>query len=95
MGHKLKPLEIELYKKIDNILYNEWDPIGISGFAPEDEYHSYLPLVFKLAIENASSQSIADYLTTVRTQTMGLSPDDKHDLKISKIILQLKQDIGL
>ena len=95
MGQKLKPLEIKLYKSIDKILYKEWDPIGISGIAPEDEYQSYLPLVFKLAMEHTNPQSIADYLTKVRTKTMGLSHSDWHDLEIAKKILNFKKAIGL
>jgi len=93
MGQKLTPLELKLYKKIDDILYLEWDPIGISGLAPKDEYWSYLPLVFKLAMENTNPQPLADYLTKARTQTMGLSHSDWHDLEIAKKILNLKKAI--
>jgi len=95
MGKKLKPSELEFYKKIDTILYLEWDPIGISGFAPEDEYRSYLPLVFKIALENTDSKLLVDYLTKVRTQTMGLDNNYSDDLQIAEKILHIKKDIGL
>jgi hypothetical protein len=30
MGKKLTPNQMELYKRIDEILFYKWDPIGIS-----------------------------------------------------------------
>ena len=30
MGKKLPPDQLELYKRIDEILFYKWDPIGIS-----------------------------------------------------------------
>jgi hypothetical protein len=37
------PQEIKIYKRIDEILWEEWDPIGVNGY-PEarDEYYCYL-----------------------------------------------------
>jgi len=97
MGKQFEPSELEFYKKIDKILYLEWDPIGISGFDfnAEDEYRAYLPLVFKLALENADLKLLVDYLTKVRTQTMGLDNNYSHDLQIAEKILHIKKDIGL
>ena len=47
----LPPLELELYKRCDEVLHYVWDPIGISD-VPEarDEYESYLPTVWRLVI---------------------------------------------
>lgn len=30
----------ELYKAIDEVLWNDWDPIGVNDIAPRDEYQS-------------------------------------------------------
>jgi len=97
MGKKLEPFELEFYKKIDKILYLEWDPIGISNldFNAEDEYRAYLPFIFKLALENTDSKLLVDYLTKVRTKTMGLYNNYSHDLQIAEKILHIKKDIGL
>jgi len=44
MGQKLPPKQLELYKRIDEILFYRWDPIGVSdGAWARDEYQSYLP----------------------------------------------------
>ena len=97
MGKRLEPFELEFYKKIDKILYLEWDPIGISDFDfnAEDEYRAYLPIIFKLALENTDSKLLVDYLTKVRTKTMGLDNNYSHDLQIAEKILHIKKDIGL
>ena len=49
MGQKLPPDQMELYRRVDEVLHYLWDPIGVAG-APEarDEYYSYLPHVFSL-----------------------------------------------
>lgn len=96
MGQKLPPQQMELYKRIDEILFYKWDPIGISdGAWARDEYQSYLPRVFKLTLENNSPEPIADYLTVIATENMGLSEARQHDMKIAKLILEIKEDVGL
>src|SRR5690606_29989731 len=37
-----------LYKKINDILWFDWDPIGVNDLAPSDEYHRYVPEIFTL-----------------------------------------------
>lgn len=96
MGRRLPPDQLALYKRIDGILWKEWDPIGISDI-PEarDEYYDYLPQVFKLAIEGASAKTIAEYLHSVETETMGLSGNLKHCKEVANIILRDKEALGL
>ena len=87
---------MELYKRIDEILYYKWDPIGVSdGDWGRDEYQSYLPRVFKLALENKTPEPIANYLTVITTENMRLSEAKEHDMKIAKLILEVKEGIGL
>ncbi len=62
-----------LYKIIDEILWTEWDPIGVNNCdEARDEYYSYIPQVFKLKIGNAAKETIAQYLLNVETERMGL-----------------------
>lgn len=87
---------MELYKRIDELLYYKWDPIGISDSDwARDEYQSYLPRVFILALENKIPEPIANYLTAITTENMGLSEAKEHDMKIAKLILEVKEGIGL
>ena len=91
MGKKLPPDQLQLYEGIDNILWTDWDPIGISG--PDwarDEYTGYVPQVFKLALEGAAPSKIAEYLHKVVTERMGLSSSVDQQLGVAKKIRDLK-----
>ena len=96
MGKKLPPEQLELYKRIDEILFYKWDPIGISdGDWARDEYQSYLPRVFAYELESDSAEPIAKYLGVVSTQSMGLSAAPEHDLKIAQMSIEVKVGLGL
>ncbi len=50
----LKPHRTPLYKSIDKVLWEEWDPIGVNdAIQARGEYSSYVPDVYKLKIKNA------------------------------------------
>lgn len=42
---------IAFYKGVREILWNNWDPIGVNNIAPRDEYQSYVPEIFFLLIQ--------------------------------------------
>lgn len=60
-------------RELRQILMDEWDPIHLRGVAEAaDEYDGYLgPLAARLR-EGASPDVIADYLTEVEEDRMGL-----------------------
>ncbi len=96
MGKKLNRKEIELYKFIDEILINEWDPIGVSGI-PEarDEYYAYIPQIFKMAINGESAQIIAKLLIDIEMKDMALLGTNTNCKKVAEKIIEEKQRIGL
>src|SRR5690554_4253656 len=49
----------ELYQKVDEILWNDWDPIGVNDIAPRDEYQSYTPTIFNLIKNGADKETVA------------------------------------
>jgi hypothetical protein len=57
MGKTLPPDQLALYKRIDEILWEDWDPIGVVAFgdAARDEYQSYLPSIFAWRSNGATS----------------------------------------
>jgi hypothetical protein len=71
----MNPAQNEVYKIIDKILWNDWDPIGVKEYEEDarDEYQSYVPQIFKLKIDNAGKELIAQYLFNIETERMGLS----------------------
>lgn len=96
MGKKLPPDQLELYKRIDEILFYKWDPIGVSDSDwARDEYQSYLPNVFAYAMESDSPEPIAKFLGVASTESMGLSAAPEHDWKIAELIIEVKEGLGL
>ena len=78
MEIKLSPQQLDLYNSIDEILWKDWDPVGISKTGSRDEYYAYLPDVFRLVQQSAPTPEIAEYLHQVAKDKMGLisSVDD-------------------
>ncbi|MGB3181147.1 MAG: hypothetical protein WBB45_07135 [Cyclobacteriaceae bacterium] len=60
-----------LYKRIDNILWLDWDPIGVNDYAPRDEYQSYVPQLFRLKKQNAKRDEIAEKLLMLERDVIG------------------------
>ena len=92
MGSRLSPKDSALYQAVDEVMHYIWDPIGVRE-CPQarDEYHSYVPQVFRLLREGASREVIANYLNQVATETIGLTGKAKdHDLKVADILIDWK-----
>ncbi|MEZ0486140.1 hypothetical protein [Fibrella aquatica] len=79
----------DLYNAIDDILWNDWDPIGVNTYAPRDEYRSYTPAILRLKINSANAEVIADTLHQIETVTIGVLGDSKHCLHVATKICNL------
>lgn len=92
MGKRLPESDLKLYKALDEILWKDWDPIGVQWAkeAARDEYHSYLPKVFELAKSNESKQEISDYLLNTETEYMGLPGNKERCDKIALLVLEAR-----
>jgi len=80
----------ELYKIVDEILWNEWDPIGINKIAPRDEYQSYVPQIFSMLNQNKTNNEIADKLYKIETETIGVMGSFENCLKTAKKLTKEK-----
>ena len=63
----------EIQDSIRQILYHEWDPIGVAGSAPEDEYDSYIAPVYRILIRSRSEQELVEYLFRTARDTIGVA----------------------
>jgi hypothetical protein len=61
---KLSPGHKALYKAIDEILWNDWDPGVLNQYDdwPRDEYSEYVPAIFSLKIHGADAETMASHL---------------------------------
>ncbi|PKV62388.1 hypothetical protein [Pontibacter ramchanderi] len=77
-----------LYKRIDEILWYDWDPIAINNVAPRDEYQAYVPEVYNLRKSGATRGEIAQHLHELENKKMGMDGDLERCLEIADKILQ-------
>ncbi len=71
----------ELRRRVDEILYYIWDPIGVAAEpSTRDEYERYVAGLISLLEKNADSKQVAAYLDDIAKNRMGLHPNDKHSL---------------
>ncbi|MFI2549769.1 hypothetical protein, partial [Streptomyces rochei] len=69
MGQKLADSDLEFYRRVDEVLYYVWDPIGVSSCpATRDEYQRYLPTVFAMLQEGSAASQIAAFLDKTATE---------------------------
>jgi len=75
---------------IDEILWNEWDPIGVNDI-PEvrDEYHSYTWKIVELKMRGADCETIAQYLFEIETGHMGVNGNLEICRRVSQNIISL------
>jgi hypothetical protein len=65
--------EIDL-GELRRIGWDIWDPIGVHGLAPADEYDTYLLHVAGLLCRGASTREAVSYLDAIATDHMGIGP---------------------
>ena len=62
----------ELANAIDEILWEDWDPIGMKKMnGPRDEYSGYVAELFSLVLANASQEEIAKRLEALAEDLCG------------------------
>lgn len=84
-----RPKDLLQFQIVDDILWYDWDPIGINDIAPRDEYQSYTPQIFNLFKSNANINIIAKALSKIETVNIGLSGNMEKCLKIANKILAI------
>lgn len=89
---KSSPTEIRIYNSIDEILWRDWDPIGLNNDdnSPRDEYYGYIPEIFKLKMENADIETIALKLDFYSVNRMGLASNLSHCKVVARKIIDIK-----
>jgi hypothetical protein len=82
----------KLYQKIDEILWNDWDPIGINADAPRDEYQTYTPIIFSLKHKGATQIEIANKLYKIEKETIGVEGNLANCQNVAKKIIELTNE---
>lgn len=87
MGQRLSPVELEIYRRVDEVLHYLWDPIGVAG-TPEcrNEYQSYLPQVYSMLMAKKPASEIAGHIANVASESMGLRSEIGHLIELVEIM---------
>ena len=94
MGQKLSQQDLELYKRVEEVLHYIWDPIGISDEPyARSEYYTYSGIVFSLLKRSEEGKAISDYLVEVEVKQMGLGPSQEKAKRVAGILLAYKDKI--
>lgn len=81
----------ELRRRVDEILYYIWDPIGVAAEpSTRDEYERYVAGLISLLETNADSKQIAAYLDDIAKNCLGLQTNEKHSLGVARLVLAWK-----
>ncbi|MBA6384554.1 hypothetical protein H4J45_18520 [Colwellia sp. BRX10-6] len=92
MNNQLSTSEKGLYRRVDEILFYLWDPIGVCDIPmARDEYQSYLPKVFKLLINDSKDHEVSAYLIKVESGSMGMSANSKKALEVARLLIETKE----
>jgi hypothetical protein len=64
--------------RVRQLLLREWDPIGIYGDGPDDEYDAYAAKAYVMLLDDgATDVEIAGYLLKTATEHMGLAASER------------------
>ncbi|MEZ8827041.1 hypothetical protein AB6E04_22085 [Vibrio amylolyticus] len=92
MKNKLCTSEKGLYRRVDEILFYLWDPIGVCDIPmARDEYQSYLPQVFNLLLNDSKDHEVSDYLIKIESGSMGMSANSKKALEVARLLIETKE----
>jgi len=84
----------ELEKRVDEVLYYEWDLIGVSDEPyARAEYRSYITSVLGHVENNKTANEIADYLCSIESDSMGLTSNKENAIKAAEVLIQHKEAI--
>ena len=84
----MTPEEVKLYKAIDEILYSDWNPIGVDDL-PRNEYQGYDYEIFALKNDGSNIETIAQALHKLEINHMGLTGNIEHCRQVARKIFEL------
>jgi hypothetical protein len=77
-----------LYKSIDKIFWEDWDPLDVNEYGEDarDEYYGYIPEFVRLKMEDAELEIIAKRLFHIETYLMATAGKMERCSEIAALI---------
>lgn len=89
MDKRTKVAAVEIQQKIRDILFDEWDPIGINDIAPRDEYDGYIVKIYRHLVDGADVESLMKLLHRLEVSAMESPTSDEHRRKVAELLLNV------
>lgn len=84
----------ELRKRVDEVLYYVWDPIGVAREpCARNEYTSYVLQVLRIVEESDDPRPISELLSKIASETMSLTPDKIICYQTAELLIEHKNAI--
>ena len=94
MNQKMLPNDAELYRRVEEVVYYIWDPIGVCEIPQaRDEYNGYMMAIFG-RVKAGKEEDIVDFMRWAASENMGLSFDEVNARKAAKVMLAWNQHIN-
>ena len=85
----------ELERRVDEVLFYVWDPIGVSGQPyARAEYENYVAQILGLVEKSDDPEPISSRLASIARESMGLTPDKKRCDHVAALLLQHKRAVN-
>jgi hypothetical protein len=83
--------EDELGRRVDEVLYYVWDPIGVNEQpCARGEYENYVKGVLQTLMDNNEAEPISAHLAAIVRNSMGLPPNIQNCDAVAGLLLQHK-----
>lgn len=86
-----KARALEIQDSIRQILFHEWDPIGVNDTPSiSHEYDAYIAPIYRLLLGSRSEEEICDFLFRTERDAIGVSCDSPDQLRsVAQKLLRL------
>ena len=90
----MKQKDEKLWLLVDEILWNDWDPIGVNDSEQaRNEYHSYISTIVRLIMSNSDGSNLAKHLHQLRSVSIGLSENFEVDQRVSHKLIEESKNL--
>lgn len=81
-----------LFQSIGYVLSNHWDPLDISiSRGIDDRYERFIPKVYTYALKSEETADLAQYLSFLSADVLGVSTNEHSDKNSARIIMAVKK----
>jgi hypothetical protein len=88
---RFKPDELE--RRVDEVLFYKWDPIGINHYVTaRAEYRSYVSTILQV-VNSGDMVKLVERLEDLEKNSMGLEVEESNAKEIAELLLSHKEAI--